>query len=416
MARNQEKAQSMMNRYLKGKQDEQAGPKKLRPFLASECSDLQEADRWHHQIIREISRKVYEIQNAGLGEHRCAHRGCTLAKRFTSRLVSLLAHRRQGRCSIQSVGACPVWCTQACTASTGACYTTSSCQHVCNRKAWLGTRNIAPCCTCRLRDLNDEINKLMREKGHWEKRIVELGGPDYSLTRQKLTDADGTDLASASGRGAGYRCALGVVTGSRAKVSTHSCSQHAQLVVAAPHCHCTSRARLNVQFIGSEVVLLVFEHVTKSCRYFGAAKNLPGVKELFEKEGPRVLRRSRYDMHKAIDADYYGFRDEDDGVLVREEAAAERRIKRQVRAAHVRAFAAWCVSCCGDAVRARQSRIMTPSPCAPALGPNLCICMARARGNRAKKAAGEDMPALWRELHSVVLVQLCRYMPLRRHF
>ena len=73
MARNQEKAQSMMNRYLKGKQDEETGPKKLRPFLASECSDLQEADRWHHQIIREISRKVYEIQNAGLGEHRCAN-------------------------------------------------------------------------------------------------------------------------------------------------------------------------------------------------------------------------------------------------------------------------------------------------------------------------------------------------------
>ena len=28
--------------------------------------------------------------------------------------------------------------------------------------------------------MNDEINKLIREKGHWERRIVELGGPDYS--------------------------------------------------------------------------------------------------------------------------------------------------------------------------------------------------------------------------------------------
>lgn len=63
----------MMNRYLKGKSDEQAGPKKLRPFLASECPDLHEADRWHHQIIREIGKKVSEIQNAGLGEHRCEH-------------------------------------------------------------------------------------------------------------------------------------------------------------------------------------------------------------------------------------------------------------------------------------------------------------------------------------------------------
>ena len=37
-----------------------------------------------------------------------------------------------------------------------------------------------PDAPCRIRDLNDEINKLIREKGHWEKRIVELGGPDYS--------------------------------------------------------------------------------------------------------------------------------------------------------------------------------------------------------------------------------------------
>lgn len=33
----------------------------------------------------------------------------------------------------------------------------------------------------KLRDLNDEINKLIREKGHWEDRIKELGGPDYRV-------------------------------------------------------------------------------------------------------------------------------------------------------------------------------------------------------------------------------------------
>lgn len=31
----------------------------------------------------------------------------------------------------------------------------------------------------KIRDLNDEINKLLREKGHWQDRIKELGGPDY---------------------------------------------------------------------------------------------------------------------------------------------------------------------------------------------------------------------------------------------
>jgi len=34
----------------------------------------------------------------------------------------------------------------------------------------------------RIRDLNDEINKLLREKGHWEVRIRELGGPDYAVS------------------------------------------------------------------------------------------------------------------------------------------------------------------------------------------------------------------------------------------
>ena len=71
-----------------------------------------------------------------------------------------------------------------------------------------------------VRDMNDEINKLMREKGHWERRIVELSGPDYSvigfsprhfttLTRlldgqksAKITDDDGMQVPG--GRGA-YR-------------------------------------------------------------------------------------------------------------------------------------------------------------------------------------------------------------------
>lgn len=60
----------MLNRFLAAKQDEQRGPKARRPYLATECTDLNEADRWRQQILREIGRKVMEIQNAGLGEHR----------------------------------------------------------------------------------------------------------------------------------------------------------------------------------------------------------------------------------------------------------------------------------------------------------------------------------------------------------
>ena len=41
-----------------------------RPYLATECNDLKEAEKWRVQIIREISKKVSQIQNAGLGEFR----------------------------------------------------------------------------------------------------------------------------------------------------------------------------------------------------------------------------------------------------------------------------------------------------------------------------------------------------------
>ncbi|XP_058755745.1 uncharacterized protein LOC131628951 [Vicia villosa] len=189
MARNEEKAQSMLNRFITMKAEEKKKPKERRPFLASECRDLNEADKWRQQIMREIGRKVAEIQNEGLGEHR-------------------------------------------------------------------------------LRDLNDEINKLIREKVHWERRIVELGGPNYARHSAKMTDLDGNivDVPNPSGRGPGYR-------------------------------------------------------------YFGAAKKLPGVRELFEKPPELRKRRTRYDIYKRINAAYYGYRDDEDGILERLEEPAEEAMR-----------------------------------------------------------------------------------------
>ncbi|GER29617.1 pre-mRNA-splicing factor ISY1-like protein [Striga asiatica] len=189
MARNEEKSQSMLNRFNAMKEEEKKKPKERRPYLASECRDLAEADKWRQQIMREIGRKVAEIQNAGLGEHR-------------------------------------------------------------------------------LRDLNDEINKLIREKSHWERRIVELGGPNYTRHSAKMTDLDGNivDVPNPSGRGPGYR-------------------------------------------------------------YFGAAKQLPGVKELFEKPPELRKRRTRYDIYKRIDASYYGYRDDEDGILEKLEDPAENKMR-----------------------------------------------------------------------------------------
>ncbi|WJZ86394.1 hypothetical protein VitviT2T_005853 [Vitis vinifera] len=189
MARNEEKAQSMLNRFITLKNEEKKKPKERRPYLASECRDLAEADKWRQQIMREIGRKVAEIQNEGLGEHR-------------------------------------------------------------------------------LRDLNDEINKLIREKSHWERRIIELGGPNYTKHSAKMTDLEGNivDVPNPSGRGPGYR-------------------------------------------------------------YFGAAKKLPGVRELFEKPPELRKRKSRYDIYKRIDASYYGYRDDEDGVLEKVEGPAEERMR-----------------------------------------------------------------------------------------
>lgn len=161
------------------------GEKERRPHLATECDDLEKAEKWRRQIIGEISRKVAQIQNAGLGEFK-------------------------------------------------------------------------------LRDLNDEINKLLREKGHWQDRIKELGGPDYWRVGPKMLDHEGKEVPG-----------------------------------------------------------------NKGYKYFGAAKDLPGVRELFEQAPPAPPRKTRAELMKDIDADYYGYRDEDDGVLVPLEQDVEKQAIQQ---------------------------------------------------------------------------------------
>jgi pre-mRNA-splicing factor ISY1 len=113
----------------------------------------------------------------------------------------------------------------------------------------------------RIRDLNDEINKLIREKGHWEKQVKALGGPDHAALAPKMFDADGKALPG----GGGYK-------------------------------------------------------------YFGAARELPGVRELFEGAAKEKPQRSRAQIMRNITPDYYGYRDEDDGTLLEAEAAAEKAL------------------------------------------------------------------------------------------
>lgn len=65
-------------------------------------------------------------------------------------------------------------------------------------------------------------------------------------------------------------------------------------------------------------------------KYFGAAKSLPGVKELFQKPVVKKARRTRKEMLSLVDSDYYGYRDDDDGILVKVEKAAEVELREEV--------------------------------------------------------------------------------------
>lgn len=58
-------------------------------------------------------------------------------------------------------------------------------------------------------------------------------------------------------------------------------------------------------------------------KYFGAAKDLPGVRELFAEQPAVQPRRKRGDLYRHVDADYYGYRDEEDGVILALEEEAE---------------------------------------------------------------------------------------------
>jgi len=192
MARNEEKAQSMLNRWLAYKRDDREGaPKKQpyqkRPALASECTTIGDCERWRMQIVREIGKKIMEIQNESLGEQR-------------------------------------------------------------------------------IRDLNDDINKSLREKGHWERRIIDLGGPNYRKFERIVDD----------------------------------------------------------QLLSEQDPTLGTEQKGFTYKYFGAARKLPGVKELFlKKEDPKAKRR-RFDT-RGLDADYYGYRDDEDGILETLEQEAEKK-------------------------------------------------------------------------------------------
>ncbi|OOQ85687.1 Pre-mRNA-splicing factor isy1 [Penicillium brasilianum] len=131
-----------------------------------------------------------------------------------------------------------------------------------------------------IRDLNDEINKLMREKWAWEMQIRNLGGPNYMRGSGRVYDDEGREIP---GGGKGYR-------------------------------------------------------------YFGRARELPGVKEMFEaaarrgrgapeeEEGTGTGRGGDIATRK-VNANYFGYGlDEEDGTLLAYEKQKEKEAVEHLRA------------------------------------------------------------------------------------
>ena len=104
----------------------------------------------------------------------------------------------------------------------------------------------------RIRDLNDDINDLMKEKGRWEARIKHLGGPDYRKINKEATD---------------------------------------------------------------------------EYQYYGAAKDLPRVRELLGKDKPSAPIKNYQDLSKKVGYDY--FKNDISEELLSEEKSLEEKLRKQ---------------------------------------------------------------------------------------
>jgi pre-mRNA-splicing factor ISY1 len=111
----------------------------------------------------------------------------------------------------------------------------------------------------KIRDLNDDINKLLRQKYAWEMQIIKLGGPDYRSVGSRLTETEGVEIPGQRGY-----------------------------------------------------------------KYFGAAKDLPDVRELLAVDDDITeTRKTRKDLVRHLNSDYYGWYDDQDKDLILAEEEAE---------------------------------------------------------------------------------------------
>ena len=71
MARNEEKSHSMLNKWLEMKKEELAGVSRTRrPTTSSEVHSVSECEKWRGHLLKDIGRKITQIQNSSLPEKR----------------------------------------------------------------------------------------------------------------------------------------------------------------------------------------------------------------------------------------------------------------------------------------------------------------------------------------------------------
>lgn len=192
MARNSEKANATLNRWLRIKSGLANHEMNLsrRPRSTADVQDLRTAEHWRNLVQKDVMISISRIQNASLGEFA-------------------------------------------------------------------------------IRDLNDEINRLIGLRKRWDQRVIELGGVDSRALSASIENIHGAELRVG---GAGYK-------------------------------------------------------------YFGAAKNLPGVRELFAQQEADMNQVDTYvtraELYRMIDPDYYGFRTVEDEELEAAEAELEESLHRE---------------------------------------------------------------------------------------
>ena len=68
MARNAEKAQGLLNKWVTMKKEfNSGGPAQRRPYMSRDCDDLGEAEKWRGDVIREVRRAGWGESGVGRG-------------------------------------------------------------------------------------------------------------------------------------------------------------------------------------------------------------------------------------------------------------------------------------------------------------------------------------------------------------